>query len=393
MVKQTIMALDGAQAVAEAMRQINPDVVAAYPITPQTEIVQKFSQFVADGKVDTEFVPVESEHAAMSACVGAAAAGGRAMTATASAGMALMWEVLYVASGSRLPIVLNLVSRALSAPINIHCDHSDFYGARDAGWVQLFGEGAQEAYDNAIQSVRIAEALLLPVMHSQDGFIVSHGVERLDILPDDAVQSFIGTFMLPNALLKIDQPLTMGPLDLQDYYFEHKRQQAEAMSEAPDVICQVGREFGELTGRSYGMTESYKLDDAEIALVALGSTCGTARGVVDAWRKKGVKVGLLKYRTFRPFPAQQTVDALAGRTAIAVLDRALSFGAQGNPLFLEVCTALFQAGSQAKVIDYVYGLGGRDTTPDQIDQAVQGALDVAETGETGELVRYIGLRD
>jgi pyruvate ferredoxin oxidoreductase alpha subunit len=304
-----------------------------------------------------------------------------------------MWEVLYVASGSRLPIVLNLVSRALSAPINIHCDHSDFYGARDAGWVQLFAEGAQEAYDNTIQSVRIAEALLLPVMHSQDGFIVSHGVERIDVLPDEAVQSFIGTFMLPNALLNIDQPLTMGPLDLQDYYFEHKRQQAEAMAEAPDIIREVGREFGELTGRSYGMTESYKLDDADIALVALGSTCGTAKTVVDAWREKGVKVGLFKFRTFRPFPAQEMVDALADKTAIAVLDRALSFGAQGHPMFLEVCTALFQAGSQAKVIDYVYGLGGRDTTPDQLDHAVQGALEVAETGETVELVRYIGLRD
>ncbi len=393
MVKQISMALDGAQAAAEAMRQINPDVVAAYPITPQTEIVQKFSQFVADGLVDTEFVPVESEHAAMSACIGAAAAGGRAMTATSSAGMALMWEVLYVASGCRLPIVLHLVSRALSAPINIHCDHSDFYGARDAGWVQLFAEGAQEAYDNAIQSVRIAEALLLPVMHSQDGFIVSHGVERIEVLPDEAVRSFIGSFMLPNALLDIDQPLTMGPLDLQDYYFEHKRQQAEAMSQAPEVIYKVGHEFGELTGRTYGMTESHRLDDAEIALVAIGSTCGTARSVVDAWRDKGVKVGLLKYRAFRPFPAQETVDALAGKRAIAVLDRAMSFGAQGHPLLLEVCTALFQAGSQAKVIDYVYGLGGRDTTPDQIDQAVQGALDVAATGETGQLVRYIGLRD
>jgi pyruvate ferredoxin oxidoreductase alpha subunit len=224
MIKQRYVALDGAKAVAEAMRQMNPDVVAAYPITPQTEIVQTFAQFVADGKVDTEFVAVESEHAAMSACIGASAAGGRVQTATTSAGMALMWEVMYVASGLRQPIVMHFVNRALSAPINIHCDHSDSMGARDAGWVQLFAENAQEAYDNAIQSVRIAEAVQLPVLHTQDGFIISHGVERVELLPDEAVKAFIGPFKAQTALLDTQHPISVGNFDLQDYLFEHKRQ-------------------------------------------------------------------------------------------------------------------------------------------------------------------------
>ena len=393
--KPKIMALDGAKATAEAMRQMNPDVVAAYPITPQTEIVQTFSQFVADGIVDTEFVPVESEHAAMSACVGAAAAGGRVQTATTSAGMALMWEVLYIAASLRLPIVMHFVNRALSAPLNIHCDHSDSMGARDAGWIHLFAENAQEAYDNAIQSVRIAEAARLPVLHTQDGFIISHGVERVEILPDEAVREFIGQYKPERTLLDTQNPASFGILDLQDYYFEHKRQQVEAIDKAPAIILEVGKAYGQLTGRSYGFFDAYKLDDADIAVLVLGSTAGTAKSVVDDLRAQGVKAGLLKLRVFRPFPANEITAALKGKKAVAVLDRSISFGGQGGPVFIETCAALFNAntGLSPKVVNYIYGLGGRDVTPGQIRQAFDDLRQIAETGQIKSLIGYLGLRD
>ncbi len=289
------LALDGAKAVAEAMRQINPDVVAAYPITPQTEIVQTFSQFVADGLVDTEFITVESEHSAMSACVGAAAAGARVMTATSSAGLALMWEILYVAASNRLPIVMPVVNRALSAPINIHCDHSDSMGARDASWIHLFSETPQEVYDNAIQALRIAEHpdVLLPVMVCQDGFITSHGLERIDALEDDEVRQFVGTLQPHMPLLDLAHPVTYGPLDFYDYYFEHKRQQVEAMRHAGPVILAVADEFARLSGRRYGYFEPYRLDDAQVAVIVLNSTAGTARTVADRLRKEGIKAGVL----------------------------------------------------------------------------------------------------
>lgn len=393
MVRQKVMALDGAKAVAEAMRQMNPDVVAAYPITPQTEIVQTFAQFVADGKVATEFVPVESEHAALSACIGAAAAGGRVQTATTSQGMALMWEVMYIASGLRLPIVMHFVNRSLSAPINIHCDHSDSMGARDSGWVQLYGENAQEAYDNAIQAVRIAEALQLPVLHTQDGFIISHGVERVEILPDEAVRSFIGPFKARISLLDTEHPVSIGNLDLQDYYFEHKRQQLEAFAQAPAVILQIGKEYGELSGRTYGLLSGYHLDDAEVVVVVLGSTAGTAKVAVDNLRAKGIKAGLLKIRSYRPFPATEVAEALGDKRAVAVLDRSTSPGAQGQPLFSDVCTALFNAGKRPLVVNYIYGLGGRDTTVAQIETAFYDLVEIAQTGKVKQLVGYLGLRE
>ena len=251
MVESTYLPLDGANAVSQAMRQIEPDVVAAYPITPQTAVVQNFSQYVADGIVNTEFVPVESEHAAMSACVGSSAAGARVMTATAANGLALMWEMLYIASGMRLPIVLTVVNRALSSPLNIHCDHSDSMGARDSGWLQLYAESGQEAYDNTIQALRIAEdaGLLLPVMSCQDGFITGHGVERVGILPDEAVTEFVGTYEPEHYLLDTDHPVTMGAWDFTDYYFEHKRQQSEAMQGAMPIIEKVCAEYEALSGR------------------------------------------------------------------------------------------------------------------------------------------------
>lgn len=389
------MALDGNSATAEAMRQINPDVVAAYPITPQTSIVQTFSEFVADGLVDTEFITVESEHSAMSACIGASAAGGRVMTATSSAGLAFMWEVVYVAASTRLPIVMPVVNRALSAPINIHCDHSDSMGARDAGWIQLFSENAQEAYDNTIQAVQISEReeVRLPVMVMSDGFITSHAVERVEIEEDEAVKRFIGPFRPTYPLLDIDNPVTYGPLDFYDFYMEHKRQQAEAIERAKEAVIEVGEEFGKTFGRPYGLLEGYKLDDAEVAVVVLSSTAGTARGVVDDLRGRGIKAGLLKPRCFRPFPSQEIVEALRDKAAVGVMDRSDSFGALGGPLFMEICAAFQAHGVRTKVVDYIFGLGGRDTTPDQIESVFRDLLQIAETGEIERLVNWLGVRE
>ena len=302
MADSNIVARTGNEAMAEAMRQINPDVVAAYPITPATEVVQIFAGYVADGLVSTEFVPVESEHSAMSACIGSAAAGGRTMTGTSSQGLALMAEMLFIAAGLRLPIVMADVNRALSSPINIHCDHSDTMMVRDAGWIQIFSENCQEAYDNMLQAVRIAEKAKLPTMVTTDGFIISHGMERLEILPDADAKKFVGEYKPDNYLLNLEKPITVGALDLTDYYFEHKRQQIEAIKAAKQIILDVAKEFATKFGRSYGFFEEYQMSDAEFVLIALGSTAGTTKVVVDGLRKKGVKAGLIKPRVFRPFP-------------------------------------------------------------------------------------------
>jgi pyruvate ferredoxin oxidoreductase alpha subunit len=397
MVVSTKRALEGAHASAHAMRQINPDVVAAYPITPQTAIVQTYSQYVADGEVDTEFIAVESEHAAMSACIGAAAAGGRVMTATAANGLALMWEELYIAASMRMPIVMSCVNRALSAPLNIHCDHSDSMGARDAGWIHIFSETGQEAYDNTIQAVRIAEHpdLLLPVMVMQDGFITGHAVELVEVADDASVQRFIGSYSPAHSLLDIDHPTTFGAWDLYDYYFEHKRQQTDALSKAMKVILEVGQEFGREFGRPYGAFEPYAMDDAEIAVIVLSSTAGTCRTVIRELRQKGLKVGLLKLRVFRPFPAAELAEALKGVKAVAVLDRSISFGSmQGSgPVFLELCAALYAAGSKTKAINYIYGLGGRDVLPVDVERVIHELKQVADSGEVTSLVSYLGLRE
>ncbi len=384
------LALTGDEAVANAMRQINPDVVAAYPITPQTEIVQNFASFVSDGLVDTEMITVESEHSAMSACVGAAASGARVMTATSANGLALMWEVVYIAASTRLPIVMPVVNRALSAPINIHCDHSDCMGARDSGWIQVHSENAQEAYDNTIQAVRIGEHenIRLPVMVNLDGFIISHGMERVELLDDDEVKRFVREYTQPHSLLDVDNPVTYGPLDLYDYYFEHKRQQVEAMERVLKVITDIGEEFGKRTGRKYAISERYKLDDAEVAMVALGSTNGTAQVAIDELRSKGVKAGLLKLRVFRPFPVKEIVDALSGVNLLAVFDRSISFGGFGGPLFTEIRSAFLGEGKAPKIINYIYGLGGRDIKVSDIK-------DVFRNVQVGkfEPVNYLGVRE
>jgi len=390
-----VLALTGNEAVAEAMRQINPDVVAAYPITPQTELMHTFAQFYADGLVDTELVLVESEHSAMSATVGASAAGSRAMTATSANGLALMWEIVYIAASLRLPIVMPVINRALSGPINIHCDHSDTMGCRDSGWIQLFSESAQEAYDNAIIAVKVAEhkSALLPVMVTLDGFILSHTVERVDILDDDEVRDLVGTYQPEHSLLDVDNPITIGPLDLQDYYFEHKRQEIEAETHALEVVEEVSSAYAKISGRKYDLIELYKMDDAERAVIVMGSTAGTAKVAVDQLRSKGEKVGVIKIRAYRPFPYEQIVDALSNVKAAAVLDRAASFGAKGGPVYGDVRSALYGSNGYLPVVDYLYGLGGRDINMDLIQNAFTDLSEIIETGKIKQEVGYLGLRD
>ena len=370
--EHTILAVTGNEAAAEAMRQVNPDVVAAYPITPQTEVVQLYAQLVADGKVDTEFITVESEHSAMSAVIGSAAAGARTMTATSSQGFALMWEVLYVAASYRLPIVMTTVNRALSGPINIHCDHSDTMGGRDSGWIQLYGENHQEAYDNLIMGVRIAEHLDVrtPVMNMYDGYVISGAIGPLEMLTDEQVKQFIGPYKAINPLLDIEHPVTVGPFDgLHGYYFEHKVAQNRAMARALGVIDEVAAEYAELSGRHYGLLDPYRIEDADVAIVVVGSTAGTTRMVVDKLREQGVKAGMVRVRALRPFPAAAYADAPKNCKVVGVMDRADSFGAQGGPVFLEVRSALYDCDPRPQIVPFIYGLGGRDIFLDNIEEA------------------------
>ena len=386
--------LSGNEATAIAMKQINPDVVAAFPITPSTEIPQYFSTFVSNGEVDTEFVAVESEHSAMSATIGAEAAGARAMTATSANGLSLMWEMIYIASSLRLPIVMALVNRAVSGPLNIHNDHSDAMGVRDAGWIMLFSENNQEAYDNMLMAHRVAEHkdVQLPVMVCQDGFITSHSIENIELENDEEVKKFVGQYKPEHYLLNDKEPIAIGPLDLQAYLFEHKAQQAEAMKNAKKVIKEVAEEFEKWTGRKYEFFEKYKLDDAEIAIVCMNSTAGTTKAVVDELREKGVKAGLLKLRMFRPFPAEEIAEALQGLKAVAILDKADSLNAAGGALFEDITSAMYVNKKQVPMVNYIYGIGGRDTTTMQIESVYNDLQEIVKTGETGNPYRYLGLR-
>ena len=404
-VEQKRIGMMGDEAVAYAVKQVEPDVVAAYPITPQTIIVERISDYVADGEIRTEFVAVESEHSALSACVGAAAAGARAFTATASQGLALMWEILYIASSMRLPMVMAIVNRALSAPINIHCDHSDAMGARDSGWIQLFCENCQEAYDTIIQAWRIAEHpdVQLPVMACLDGFVVSHTLEDIEVLPDEAVREFVGERPLVKVVghegevpYRLDptgkEPLSMGAFAMYDLYFEYKRQQEEAMRAALKVIEEVGREYGELTGRYYGLVDRYRLEDAEVAIVGLGSSMGTAKDAADELRDEGIRAGVLRIRSFRPFPTEVVREALKGVRAVAVMDRALSFGGPAGPLMMDMAAAFYGLGRGPVMLNYIYGLGGRDISTDDFKDVVRDALRAAEEGVEGVPVRFVGVR-
>ncbi len=384
--------LSGNEAVAVAMRQIDPDVMGAFPITPSTEIPQYFAQYVADGKVHTELVTVESEHSSMSVCIGAAAAGGRAISATSSCGLALMYELLYVAASSRLPIVLAVSTRALSGPININNDHSDAMGARDAGWIQIYAENNQEVYDNYVQAFPIAEAVRLPVMICMDGFITSHAVENIELLEDGEVKGFVGEYHPEHSLLKAGETMAVGPYDVTHYYFEHKKQEAEAMKAAKGAILEQGKRFGQMTGRTYGFFEEYCMEDAEEALVLIGSTAGTAKATVDQLRAQGKKVGLVKLRVFRPFPAEELAQALSHCKAVAVMDKSEGFSACGGPIFAETRSALYDLENRPKLINVVYGLGGRDVSTGDLANLYQRLEHIAQTGEVGEVYMHMGVR-
>ena len=386
--------LSGNEAVAIALRQINPDVFPAFPITPSTEIPQYFATFVANGQVDTEFIPVESEHSSMSATIGASSAGARALTATSSCGMAFMWEELYIAASNRLPLALALVNRALSGPININCDHSDSMGARDAGWIQMYAETNQEAYDNMVQAFRISEHkdVRLPIMICQDGFITSHAVQNIELLEDDEVKNFVGEYEPENYLLNPECPMAVGPYALTDYYMEAKRNQAEGMSNVSRVVLEVAKEFEELSGRQYGLFEEYRMEDAERAVIIIGSAAGTTKDAVDRLREKGEKVGMIKIRLYRPFPADELAEALKDVKAVAIMDRSESYTNHGGPLGADVMSALFRARSKALAINYVYGLGGRDVRVEDMEDVYATLQQVIDDGDAGDMYRYMGLR-
>jgi pyruvate ferredoxin oxidoreductase alpha subunit len=374
--------LTGGQCVAEAMRQIDPDVVPIYPITPQTPIVEGFASFVAQGRAHGELVNVESEHSAMSAAVGAALAGGRTITATSSQGLALMAEVVYIAAGLRAPVVLAVGNRALSAPINIHGDHSDSMLVRDAGVIQLFAENAQEAYDLMVLAPRLAEHpdVLLPVLVCQDGFTITHSAEPVQLLTDRQVQRFVGAYRIPAPLLDVSRPTTQGPFAMPDYYFELRHQLDAALAAARGVFAELAEEYAELAGRRYRLLEPYELDDAEIAIVCLGSTGGTVKDAIDELRVGGERIGLAQVRSFRPFPAEELAQALAGVRRVVVLDRADSPGGAA-PLFAETAAALYGSGP-SELRSVVYGLGGRDIHPGDVRDLI--GLD--------ERQAYLGLR-
>ncbi|NWF76722.1 MAG: pyruvate ferredoxin oxidoreductase [Nitrospirae bacterium] len=390
-----IVAATGNEGVANALRQINPDVCAAYPITPQTELMQRFSSFVSNGQVKTELILVESEHSAISACVGASAAGGRVATATSSQGLALMWEILFIASGLRLPIIMPVVNRSLSAPLNIHCDHSDAMGARDAGWIQLWSENAQEAYDNTIQAFRIGEhtKLRLPVMICYDGFIIGHSINRIEYLEDEEVQNFVGEFITVNPLLDIEKPVSYGPLILPDYYMEYRKSQEDASSKVSDIVLEIADEFEKLSGRKYGLFEEYRLDDAEIGIVILNSAAGTTKDVIDEFRNRGVKAGLLKPRLFRPFPYVEVGEAMKHLKAVCVLDRSDAFGCSYGQVFLDISASLYPYEKKPILINKIYGLGGRDYLPQHAEYVLNELVEISETGKVKTFKEYIGVRE
>jgi len=405
--KQEIMGLNGDEAVAYAVKQSDVDVVAAYPITPQTIIVEKYSEYVANGEVKTEFVCTESEHSAMAATLAASATGARTFTASASAGLALMHEMLTVASGSRAPIVMAVANRALSSPLNIHGDQSDSMAERDSGWIHIYVENAQEAYDSIIQAFKIAEdtGVSLPVIVGLDGFTLSHTLERVDVLEDQAVQAFLGERKIPLVLthegktvpykLDPENPMTMGPIALQNYYFEFKRQQDEAMRLALNKIQEVNSEYAALSGRSYGngLIDQYKLEDAEIAVVCVGSTAGTLKVLIDGLRQEGIKAGLLRLRTFRPLPVEELRNALKNAKAIAVMDKSMSFGGHGGAVFHEVRHALYDLQMQPPIVNYIYGLGGRDSNPVVLRSIFDDLLRIVRTGRVEKQITYFGVRE
>jgi len=390
----TIVGLTGDEAIAYAVKQSKVDIVAAYPITPQTIIVERFSKYVADGEVHTGYVCVESEHSALSASIGASLTGARVFTATASQGLALMHEMLYIASGLRCPIVMGVANRALSAPINIHGDHSDMMGSRDSGWVQIYAENAQEAYDWTLIAFKIAEDkdVQLPVAVNVDGFVISHCMEGVDVLEDGAVDKFLHE-RKPLFTVDPEKPITVGALCFTDYYFEFKRQQVEAMLNVPAVLDRVGKEYAGITGRNYSFLDTFGMEDAQAAIICLGSTAGTAREVARKLRAQGKKVGVVKLWLYRPFPTEEVSAALKHVKAVAVLDRAISFGAPYGALCSDVVSALHTVKESPKIFNVIYGLGGRDIQPSDIELVFNEALETAKTGVVKEKTMFLGVRE
>lgn len=388
-----LIPMSGSEAIAKAVIQSKIDFVSAYPITPQTIIVERLSDLVATGETNAKFVNVESEHSALSACVGACLTGGRVFTATSSQGLALMHEVLYLASGLRCPIVMAVANRALSAPINIHGDHSDMMGSRDSGWIQLYVENAQEGYDWVMQGYRVAEdeRVSLPFAVNMDGYVITHSVEP--IAPID--QTVVNTFLPPRqSRLKLDpqNPATFGTLTLPDYYSEFKKQQDEAMHAVPEVFNEVTKEFGKLTDRHYSPLVPFALEDAKVAIVSLGSASGTVRWVARNLRKQGLPVGALKVTLFRPFPHDQIRKMLEKLDVLVVLERALSLGAHCGPLASDIACSLYNHSRQPKILDVVAGLGGRDLSPDSIEQIFRAGLE-ASSRPVGLEMEFVGVRE
>lgn len=386
--------MSGNEAVAYAIKQINPDVMPAFPITPSTEIPQMVSTYIANGEVDTEFIPVESEHSAMSASIGSEAAGARTITATSSAGLALMWEELLLAASNRMPIVLTLVNRTLSGPININCDHTDGMGARDTGWIQIYAENNQEVYDNLLQAYRIAEHkdVRLPIMICQDGFITSHAVENIELMEDEPIKEFVGEYQPEEYMLNPGKPVSVGPYSVTNYVMEGRKNQLTALENAKQVILDVAKEYAQISGREYGLFEEYRTEDADYIMLMIGSAAGTAKQAVDELREEGKKAGVLKLRVFRPFPAEEIVEALRGCKAVAILDRCESYNGNGGPLGAEVMAGLYRKKLYINATNYIYGLGGRDFTTDDAKNVFIALEEAVTTGKEIEQYQYIGLR-
>lgn len=390
-----VIVLSGNLAVAHALRQVDPHVYPGYPITPSTKVMEAVAEFIANGQMQCELVTVESEHSAMSAAVGAAAAGARVASATAANGLAFMWEVLYIAAGSHLPIVLAVGNRALSAPINGFADHGETMGARDSGWIQFYCESVQEAYDNIIQAFRVGEdsRVRLPVLVALDGFLLTHTSENITLEDDEAVKDFVGPYQAEYSLLDADKPVSHGLSDPPTYYMEHKMRQQASMEKAREVIEEVGAEFERRFGRHYGLVDAYRTEDAETAIVILGSETGRVKSIVDEMRESGQKVGVLRLRTVRPFPEEQIVRQLLGLRAVAVMDRSYAPGAVGAPMFQEIRSALYDyRGSAPPIINRIYGLGGRELRNADV-RAIFAELEALAAGdETVPGVRLVGLR-
>ncbi len=391
---QRSIGLTGDEAVAYAAKQSSVDVVAAYPITPQTVIVEQYAQYVANGEVKTEFVCVESEHSALSACIGASLTGARVFTATASQGLALMHEMLYLASSMRCPIVMAVANRALSAPINIYADHSDMMGSRDSGWIQIYVEDAQEAYDWTLQAFRIAEheGIMLPVSVNLDGFTISHSMEGINVLEDDAAEKFLPPKPL-NYLIDPDRPVTIGAGNNPEYYFEFKLQQEDALRKAQKILMKTSSDYKRLSGRQYGILDTYQMEDAETALIGMGSCVGTAVETARKMRKKGKKVGVIKQWLYRPFPEKEILKAVEGLKSLVVVDRTCSFGAPNGPLCSDILSALYSSGLKINTSNVICGLGGRDITIPMLETLLNRALKAPKAKIPQRDVSLVGVRE